>query len=160
MRRKDREITEIGEILDIVGTAKILHLGLFDGEFPYVVPLHYGFAYEDSALVFFLHGAVEGHKLDLIRSDPRACVQLEMDAELISGGENPCKYGAAYASVIGRGRAEIVGGEEAVRGLRLLMKHQTGRDFDIRPEMLAAVAVIKVVVPTFTAKARKKPGPG
>ena len=41
MRRKDREITESNDILKIVDEAKILHLGLFDGDYPYVVPLHY-----------------------------------------------------------------------------------------------------------------------
>ena len=41
MRRAECEVTDIGEILGIVSRAKILRLGLFDGEFPYVVPLHY-----------------------------------------------------------------------------------------------------------------------
>ena len=35
MRRKDREVTDLDEILGIVAVAKILHLGLFDGEYPY-----------------------------------------------------------------------------------------------------------------------------
>lgn len=60
MRRKDREITDIGEILQIVDRAKILHLGLFDGEYPYIVPLHFGYAYENEMLTFFMHGARKG----------------------------------------------------------------------------------------------------
>ena len=45
MRRKDREVSEISEILKIADSAEILHLGLFDGEYPYVVPLHYGYVF-------------------------------------------------------------------------------------------------------------------
>ena len=52
-----------------------------------------------------MHCAKEGHKLDLIRSNPNVCIEVESDVELISGGDVACKYGASFASVIGRGRA-------------------------------------------------------
>ena len=35
MRRIDREVTDINEMRQIVEKAKILHLGLFDSEYPY-----------------------------------------------------------------------------------------------------------------------------
>ena len=157
MRRRDREVTELNEILNIVDRAKILHLGLFDADYPYVVPLHYGYEYADGNLVFYLHCAGEGHKLDLIRADPRVCVELDCDAELMSGGEIPCRYGSAYASVIGRGCAQILSDErEKIKGLSMLMKNQTGREFEISPQMVSAVEVIRVTVPEFTAKRRPK----
>lgn len=63
MRRKDREITDIKEILDIVGKTQILHLGLFDEGYPYVVPLHYGYEYDDGKLIFYMHGgSCSSHK--------------------------------------------------------------------------------------------------
>ena len=156
MRRKDREITAIEEILQIVATANILHLGLSDGAYPYVVPLHYGWAYKEGQLIFYAHSAAEGHKLDLIREDPHVCAELECNVELISGGDAACKYGSTFASVIGRGTAEIVGDEaEKIRGLQLLMKHQTGRDFAFTAEMAAPVAVIRITLSDFSAKARK-----
>ena len=52
MRRKDREITESNDILKIVDEAKILHLGLFDGDYPYVVPLHYSYEYKNEHKYF------------------------------------------------------------------------------------------------------------
>lgn len=57
MRRKDHEVTDINEILKIVDKAKILHLGLFDGEYPYIVPLHYGYEYKNGNLIFYMHCA-------------------------------------------------------------------------------------------------------
>ena len=41
MRRKDREITDPARIGQILAGARYLHLGMHDGPFPYVVPLHY-----------------------------------------------------------------------------------------------------------------------
>ena len=157
MRRKDREILKIGEILPIVDTAGILHLGLFDGDYPYVVPLHYGYELSEGCLIFYLHCAGEGHKLDLIRRNPHVCVELECDVELLPHGKSACRYGAAYASVIGRGIAEIVRDEQdKIHGMKLMMKNQTGLDFEFDGGMVSAVEVIRVSVPDFTGKARRK----
>lgn len=157
MRRKDREITEISEILEIIDKADILRLGLFDREHPYIVPLHYGYEYEEGKLIFYMHSAREGHKLDLIRNNSNVCIELESDTELISGGDIACAYGAAFASVIARGTAAIVSDvQEKIKGLKLLMKNQTGRDFDINEKMASAVEVIRVEALDFTAKARKR----
>jgi len=157
MRRKDREVTDINEILKIVDKAKILHLGLFDGEYPYIVPLHYGYEYKNGNLIFYMHGAKEGHKLELIRNNPNVCVELECDVELISGEDIPCKYGSTFASVIGKGHAEILEDEqEKIIGLKLLMKNQTGREFEIDERMANTVGVIKVTVHSFTAKANQR----
>jgi len=157
MRRKDREVTDINEILKIVDKAKILHLGLFDDEYPYIVPLHYGYEYKDGNLIFYMHCAKEGHKLDLIRNNHNVCVELECDVELISGEDIPCKYGSTFASVIGKGHSEILEDEqEKITGLKLLMKNQTGRDFEIDERMANTVGVIKVTVHSFTAKANQR----
>ena len=158
MRRKDREITNPDEIRRILDTAKILHLALFDGDYPYVVPLHYGYAEQNGLPVFYMHGAKEGHKLELIRANSRVCVELECDIQLIEAGDNPCGYGSAYASVIGRGTVEIVEDPAEKReGLRLLMLHQTGRDFVITDSMASAVAVLRVRVQALSAKSRPIP---
>ena len=50
MRRKDREVTNIIEILQIIEKAKVLHLALFDADYPYIVPLHYGYEYTEGGL--------------------------------------------------------------------------------------------------------------
>ena len=157
MRRTDREITDPAEILRIIGQAKVLHLGLNDGGYPYIVPLHFGYEYADGKPVFYVHCAKEGHKLDLIRQDPCVCAETECEPELISGGDDPCAYGAYYASFIGKGFAEIVtDSAEKRKGLALLMQHQTGRDFAFSEERVSAVAVVKITLTEFTAKARKR----
>ena len=158
MRRTDREVRDISDILAIVEGARVLRLGLYDGEYPYIVPLHYGYEYADGTLTFYMHSAREGRKLDLIRRDGRAFIELDSDEALISGGDAACAYGASFASVMGRGEAVLVAdADEAVRGLKLLMKHQTGRDFDMTPAMASAVQVIRVRLLDFTAKARRTP---
>lgn len=159
MRRKDREVTDLGEILAIVGKAKILHMGMFDGDHPYVVPLHFGYEFREDTreLVFYMHGAREGHKLDLLRQNANVCIELDCGVELIPGGDDPCRYGSTYASVIGTGRAEPIDDvPEKIKGLNLIMENQTGRPFDIGAEAASSVTVIRATLSSFTAKSRPK----
>ena len=75
-----------------------MYLALFDADYPYIVPLHYGYEYTEGILIFYMHCAKEGHKLDLIRSNPNVCIEVESDVELISGGDVACKYGISLPS--------------------------------------------------------------
>ena len=43
MIRKDREITDRKEILDIAGSAKVMRIAFFDEEYPYVLPFNFGY---------------------------------------------------------------------------------------------------------------------
>ena len=158
MRRHDREIKDLNEIEKILGKAEILHLGLVDDGYPYVVPLHYGYEMTEGKLTFYMHGAKQGYKLDLIRKNPHVFIELECDVSQIPGGDIPCRYGSSFASVMGRGNAEIVeGAAEKIHGLKALMQNQTGREFEITEKMTGTVSVIKVTVPEFTLKGARMP---
>ena len=158
MRRKDRELTDPAAIEHILSTARIVHLGLVDGNAPYVVPMHYGYALEGGRLTLYLHSAPEGRKLDVLRANPNAFIEIDTGEALISGGDDACRYGAAFESIMGSGRAVLVeDAAEKARGLALLMRTQTGRDFPITEAMTRGVAVIRVDVEWFTAKRRDMP---
>jgi len=156
MRRKDRQITDETAIRAILDKAQVLHLAMIDGDRPYVVPLHYGYSLIDGRLTLYLHSAKEGRKLDVLRQNDRVAFVLETDLAPISGGDIPCKYGAAYASVMGEGRATILTDPaEKTDALTMLMKTQTGRNFYITEAMTDTVAVLRIDVEAFTAKARQ-----
>lgn len=153
MRRADREITDIGKIEEIIAKAKYMHLGMFDGDYPYVVPLHYGYQMENGKLTFYAHCAKEGHKLDCLKENPNVFVQIDRGESLITA-DVPCAYGAAYECVMCRGKAEIVeDGAEKAQALSNLMKTQTSEEHPVNEKMAQSVAVIKVDVESYTAKA-------
>lgn len=159
MRRKDRMVTDKAQIESIISNAKILHLGLTDDDFPYVVPLHYGYEYDEEkrTYLFYIHAAKEGRKLDLINKNPNVCVELETGMELVSGGDDPCEYSSYFSSVIGKGKASILeNSQEKKHALELLMINQTGRTFEFTEQMVSTVKIIKVELLSFTAKAYMK----
>ena len=153
MRRRDREVTDLTEIKAIVEKNMILHLGLFDEEFPYVIPLHYGYEYreETDKFIFYTHGARRGHKIDLIHQNPNVCVQLEGEVVPDYDYDVPCKYGAFFSSFIGRGKAELIEeSEQKAYALNLLMQHQAGKIFEFTEKMTKPVGVIKIVIDQYS----------
>ena len=47
MRRKNREITDFNEITELLGRCQTIRLGMFDHEYPYVVPVSFGMEVKD-----------------------------------------------------------------------------------------------------------------
>ena len=106
MRRQDRRVTDIEEIKGILNSTRIIHLGMMDGDYPYVVPLHFGFEFIDEVLYIYVHGHYEGKKFDLIKANPHVFIEIDgSDEALVSGGDIPCAYSSVYSSVMGRGEA-------------------------------------------------------
>lgn len=157
MTRRERQITDINEIKELLDKCMILHLGVVDGDEPYVVPMNYGYTMEDDKLTIYLHGATAGKKLDLIRTNPKVFFEMDCDVTPFEG-KVACQYGTTYASVMGRGLAEILEDvEEKKKGLSVLMKTQTGKDFTFDDRMVSIVSVIRVEVLDYTAKRRPLP---
>lgn len=57
MRRHDRQVTDINEIVKILDKSKVVHLGMAGGGEPYVVPMNYGYTLNNGALTLYLHCA-------------------------------------------------------------------------------------------------------
>ena len=152
--RREREVTDINEIIGILDRAKVVHVGMIDRDMPYVVPMNYGYLIDENGLTLYLHGAKTGRKLDVIRDNPK--VFIELDTDIIQfEGKTACQYGICYSSVMGEGIAEIIDDiEEKKLGLAVLMKTQTGKEFEIDDKMANVVSVIKIKVPEYTAKHR------
>lgn len=157
LTRREQEITDINEIIRILDESKIAHIGLVDGDEPYVVPMNYGYVMENGKLTIYLHGAKRGRKLDLIRANPKVFFEAECDLVPFEG-DVACRYGIAYSSIMGKGTAEIIEDvEEKKLALSVLMKTQTGKDFEFEDKMTTIVSIIKINVSQYTAKYRPAP---
>ena len=144
MRRRDREVTDSNEIIHILDTGKVLHLGLVDQGKPYIVPMNYGYI-------------LEGDKLDIIRNNSDCCVKIECDVQPLSG-KVACQYGCCYYSFDGFGTAKIVEvSQEKIKALSVLMKTQTGKDFEFNEKLVSIVSVIRIDCDYYTAKHRLVP---
>ena len=156
--RREREVTDRNEIIEILEKCRILHLGLVDGDMPYVVPMNYGYTMEGDQLTLYMHGAAKGRKTDVMKANPNVFFEMECDVTPFDG-KAACQYGTSYASIMGEGRAEVLEDvEEKKAALSIFMKSQTGRDFIFEDKMVSVVNVIKIHVTDYTAKRRPRSG--
>lgn len=155
MRRKDREITSFDNIADIIGRCNTVRLALNGEEYPYVVPLSFGYEISDGKINVYFHSASSGEKIDRINSDNRVCLEFDI---LNSFAEVPGSATAYYESVIGFGRADRIYGSDAERGLDLLMEHCGFGDVKYNCPVNESVAVYKVEIQKISGKRNEKKG--
>ena len=155
--RREREVTDPQAIQAILDKAQIVHIAMIDGDEPYLVPMNYGYVMEDGKLTLYVHGATEGRKLDVLRANPKVFIEIDCDITPIEG-KVACQYGTSYSSIMGPGKAVIVDDvEEKMNALSILMKTQTGKDFEFNEKLVSIVSVIRIEVAEYTAKARPIP---
>lgn len=159
MRRKDREVTGLENLLAIIRQCQVGHLGMCQEGRPYVLPLNFGAELEEGSIVLYFHGAKEGRKLEVLRENPQVCVEFELLHRLLTGPV-ACAYSCTFESVVGFGRAEILEDHAAkARGLAAIHRQTTGQEFSFTPEQTDTVAVIRVALTEVTGK-RRPENPG
>jgi nitroimidazol reductase NimA-like FMN-containing flavoprotein (pyridoxamine 5'-phosphate oxidase superfamily) len=148
MRRREREIRDEAGVLEILEKGLVCRLGLYDGQYPYVVPMNYG--YRDGRMYF--HCAREGRKIDILKTNDRVCIEVDIDTRVVRG-ETPCRWTANYRSVIGFGRARILDDErEKKAGLDVIMAHYGGGGGEYDEKSLQRTSLIEVVLENMTGK--------
>jgi len=156
MRRKDREITDISDINEILRQCKTCHVAMVDDGMPYVVPLSYGYVLDGNLLELYLHSAHEGRKIDVLKRCNKVCFEISIEGEPVNT-ESPCNSGYYYASVIGFGEAVFIeDAERKCEALSIMVKHQTGRDAFFTAEHADSVCVFKIVSSEFTGKKKSR----
>ena len=152
MRKADREIKTLDGIIDVIERCDTIRIGISDKEAPYIVPVSFGYEVLDGKLAVYFHGAKEGRKAELLRALPRVSVE----ADLCHGfpANEYGGYTCDYESVIGYGAVELLSGEEAEKGLRLLMVHCGFPALGCPENSMAVTAVNRVILDEIAGKRR------
>jgi nitroimidazol reductase NimA-like FMN-containing flavoprotein (pyridoxamine 5'-phosphate oxidase superfamily) len=155
MRRNDREVKDKALIEQFIAKEQIIRIAFYDNGDLYIVPLNYGFIYENDKYVFYFHGAKAGRKFELSKSSPMVGFEIDGEYELLQA-DVACNYSAKFQSVIGTGRLSIIEDyEEKIKGLNVLMNHISGKsEWDYSKDMVNAVAVFRLEVDKLSCKAK------
>ncbi len=155
MRRKDREITDLEVIKDIISNCNIIRIGLSDNDlYPYIVPMNFGYEFNESEICFYLHGATAGRKYDLINKNKVCSFQMDCDNVLDFEGKDATMR---YRSVMGKADIEMLKDGDKKRGLDILMANDERTcEFDYETSIIPNTAVYKLTVTEITGKISKK----
>ena len=149
MRRDEKEITDRNLIEEILNKATTCRIAMIDGDFPYIIPVNYG--YKDNCI--YIHSANEGKKIDVIKKNNNVCFEVEIDEEIVET-DIPCTWSVNYQSVIGFGKAFILdSNDDKINGLNVLMEHYTGRTkHEYQQKSMEEMIIIKIEISSMTGK--------
>jgi nitroimidazol reductase NimA-like FMN-containing flavoprotein (pyridoxamine 5'-phosphate oxidase superfamily) len=153
MRRKDREVTDLSKIIEIIGRCEIARLAMVDNGQPYVVPLNFGYELINSQLNLYFHSALEGRKIDILKANPAVCFEMDCSFKKLES-EMACNWSAEFESIIGYGKVEFLESrDEKSLALDCIMKRYGFTGMPIyNDEALKQTAVYKLTVDSLTAK--------
>ncbi len=152
MRKAEREIKNFEDIIDVLDRCETVRIGFSGNEYPYVVPMSFGYEIISGKVVVYVHGAKEGLKHDLITKNNRVCVEADIFHRYASTGHGVT---AEYESIIGFGVAEKVDHDDAVKGLDLLMKHCRVEGYSAAQCIaLGITTVYRITLDSITGKKR------
>lgn len=148
----------IEPILKACTTCRIAMIA--DGK-PYVVPMVFGYRWDDDGLTLYFHSGLRGRKIESLRRDPRICFEMDIEGELMGSGSVANRYSRAFSSIVGEGVVEFAKDlEERKAGFSYIMEHQTGRrDFSYENAYLSITEVLRLRVTHFKATEKSLPAP-
>jgi len=148
MRRVEKEITERGEIDEIMDRAQVCRIAMCYGDRPYIVPVNFG--YSDGVL--YIHSARAGRKIDILRENPNVSFEVDIDLSLVEG-KVPCDYTFNYRSVVGFGRARVLHDPKEKRiGMDAIVGHYIKGEASFPDDALDKVTVVKIEISSITGK--------
>lgn len=153
MRRKDREVTDFEQIKAIIENCEVCRLGMFDGEFPYIVPMNFGYEFIGQCLILYFHCASEGRKIEILKENRNVCFEMDCGHKLITG-DLACDYSYNFESIIGKGTASLINDYDLkIAALNILMENYSDMtEFKYQKAYVDRIAIIKVECKEYTAK--------
>ena len=117
---------------------------------PYVIPMNFGL----DGKHIYLHSGKEGKKLDILKSNNRVSVSFSTDHQMYIRNETvACSYTMKYRSVLAHGFVEFIEDkEDKILGMKVIMKHYSGKEFTCNLPAINNVCVLRVVVEKFEAR--------
>ena len=159
MRRKEREIKDINDIFIVIENCNTVHVGMVDEGKPYVVALNFGYDREGDDLILYLHSAMEGKKIDILKRNPEVYFQMDCVNQLIrTTSQTPCSYSWRYESVMGSGKVEFIEDKtDKTHAFNRILQHldKTDIQYNFPSQALGETCVLQVRSNDFTGKHRE-----
>lgn len=156
MRRADREVSDINEILRIMKDCDDAVLAFNDEVAPYILAVNFGVSEADGEITLYIHGASEGKKYDYLKDGAAVSFQMSTNHKLIMDKERGyCTMN--YESIIGRGEVyELYEYDEKEAALECLVQkyHLPDEKFVYARAAIPRTRVFKICVKDLTCKAK------
>lgn len=152
MRRKDREVTDFSEIIKIIDECEIVRIGLSDGNYPYIVPLNFGYEVIEQHIFLYIHGAMDGKRYHMLNKNPFCSFEMDIPLQMDCIVDKKAVT-MRYKCVMGKATANFLNGIEKQRAIDVIMaRNEKTKNFEYNKSMVERTSVIRLDVTEIKAK--------
>ena len=149
MRKADREIKDRSKIDEIIRSTEVCRIAFANNNTPYLVPVSFGYDGE----CIYVHTAEAGKKIDFLKANHQVCFEFDAEVKTVKDDHIPCKWTAAFKSVIGSGKMEeIHDAEGKMAALNHIMVQYSGKEWAFNEKMLGRVKLWKISIEEISGK--------
>ena len=158
MRRQEKAISDWTGRKLILDACKVCRIAMVDKGIPYVVPMNFGYTFNEGQLTLYFHSALEGRKIDAMRHTSHVAFEMDIPHG-VTGSGDACEYSFAYASLTGEGDVHFIEGRQEKRqAFEHIMRQMTGQTgFTYSDAALDRVGVFYIIATSVSAKGGKMP---
>lgn len=152
----NKEISDIAEIERILRESKICRLGLMNSEYPYIIPMCFGYKLDGGRLELYFHSAPTGQKIDLIKKNNLAGFEIDCLIGIVND-EETCSVNAVYECITGTGLVEIINGIEKLTGLTAIIDKydDVKQEHKFSEQALNGMVLIKLTADSFCCRSHQ-----
>lgn len=152
MRRADKEVKDLEQLEEILRACTAVRIGTRDERGMFIVPMSYGYTLEGEELTLFVHSAPEGRKVSAFRSGGEAAFEMDC-GHALRPAATACGHSFTYRSIMGSGTIrELTEPQEKYEALNAIMRHMTGRNWEMPEPAVAWVSVFAIRAERWTGK--------
>ena len=154
MLTNEREITDFDEIDRVLNSSRVCRIALMNGDFPYIVPMCFGYNLEGGKLELYFRCEEKGKKLDLIKNNNYAAFEIDKLYDIVKSEKFYGFSAPSFHSITGTGVIEVTTAIEKITGLEFIMK-KYGEFTDnakLPEQLLNSIAVLKLTAGEFCCK--------
>ncbi|MFA8299616.1 MAG: pyridoxamine 5'-phosphate oxidase family protein [Hyphomicrobiales bacterium] len=146
MIKKKQPLLNRDEIEAIIKKCEVCYVSMVspEGE-PYVIPMNFGYA--DNTI--YMHSALSGKKIDILRNNPNVCIVFSTDHELRAQNETvACSYSMKFRSALVFGKVELIElRDDKINALNVIMGQYTSvENFKYSEPAIKNVLAMKVKI--------------
>lgn len=151
MRRREKEVTDRGELVRVITEARHVTIAMIDADGPYLATLTHGYDEERNSIYF--HCAQEGRKVEALRRDNRVWGQALID---LGYAEGSCDH--LYQTTQFRGKVTFVEDPEEKRHALRTMISKNEPDADtvfsrqVTDDTVRSVGIGRIDIDLMTGK--------
>lgn len=152
MRRADKEVKDLDQLEEILRACTAVRIGVRDERGMFIIPMSYGYALEGEKLTLFVHSAPEGRKVSAFRAGGEAAFEMDC-GHALRPADTACGHSYTYRSIMGSGTIrELTEPQEKYEALNAIMRHMTGRNWEMTEPAVARVSVFAIRAERWTGK--------